>query len=124
MRRHPLRFLPVLLALAACGAQTTSNQGASAPAADGPGLNVPEPAAFGNESAGIAEFRSRWLEAWIGGGRDAAPPGTPVDRPCACAIDRVMAGKTLEELEEERATGAYRARFSAEMRACIREIPS
>lgn len=124
MRIHRLPVLSLLAALAACGAQPASNQAASGPAADDPGLNVPEPAAFGNESAGLAEFRSEWLEACIGGARDAAPTGTPVDRHCACAIDRVMAGKSLAELEADQASGAYRVRFSAEMRACIREIPS
>jgi hypothetical protein len=35
-----------------------------------------------------------------------------------------MAGRSLAELEADRASGAYRPRFSAEMRACIREIRS
>ena len=124
MRIHRLPALSLLVVLAACGAQPANNQAASAPTADDPGLNAPEPSLPGNESAGIAEFRARWLEACIGGARDAAPPGTPVERHCACAIDRVMAGKSLAELEEDQASGAYRPRFQAEMRACIREIPS
>ena len=127
MRFHSILVLPVLLALAACNAPGGGNNQLPATPADDVGGNSGSPgagAAAGNESAGIAEFRSRWLEACIGGGRDAAPPGTPVDRHCACAIDRVMAGKSLEELEADRASGAYRSRFSAEMRACIREIRS
>jgi len=110
--------------IAGCGTPPPNNESSAGPAAGDSGLNVPEPAAPGNDSAGIAEFRARWLEACIGGARDAAPPGTPVDRHCACAIDRVMAGKSLEQLEEDQTTGAYRSRFSAEMRTCIREIPS
>ena len=124
MRRHPLRAAPLLLMLAACGGQGGgTNQAAAAPSGnDAPA--APAPATVRNEAAGLADFRAEWLEACIGGGRDAAPPGTPVDRHCACAIDRVMAGKTLEELEADQRSGAYRSRFQSEMRACIREIPS
>lgn len=107
MRRSSLLVLPVLLALAACEAAPPEEKRPSA-----------------SKSPDLAAFRSEWLEACIGGGRDAAPPGTPVDRHCACAIDRLMAGKTLEQLEAEQASGAYRAPFQAEMRRCIREIPS
>jgi hypothetical protein len=70
----------------------------------------------------LAQLRAEWLPACIGGGRDAAPPGTPVERHCECAIDRTMAGRTLAELEAERRSGEYGARFQANMRACIREI--
>jgi hypothetical protein len=109
------------VSLAACTAAPGGNN-AAAPAPVANAANAAVPA--DDEAAGLARVRSEWLEACIGGGRDAAPPGTPVDRHCACAIDRVMAGKTLAEVREERASGAYRARFSAEMRACIREIRS
>lgn len=108
--------------LAACGAQSGSgnNQSSAPPPVANATTNAA--ATAGDEAADLARLRAEWLEACIGGGRDAAPPGTPVDRHCACAIDRVMAGRTFAELEEERASGAYRPRFSAEMRACIREI--
>lgn len=120
MRRPSV--LVLLTLLAACGAPTTGNN-AGAPASNGVAVNAAHTGG-GDEAAGLARMRADWLEACIGGGRDAAPPGTPVDRHCACAIDRVMAGRSLGELEAERASGAYRPRFSAEMRACIREIPS
>ncbi|MGE0178684.1 MAG: hypothetical protein AB7O91_02540 [Sphingomonas sp.] len=122
MRRPSLHVLPLLFVLAACGAQGAGDNQASTPTPAGP-----EPAAApaaGNDSAGIADFRAQWMEACIGGARDAAPPGAPVERHCACAIDRVMAGKSLEQLEAEQASGAYRAPFQSEMRACIRDIPS
>jgi len=120
MRCSPL--IASLALLAACTAQSAgNNQAAVAP---GPALNALGNVTSGDEATGLARLRADWLEACIGGGRDAAPPGTPVDRHCACAIDRVMAGRSLGEMEAERASGAYRPRFSAEMRACIREIPS
>lgn len=125
MRLHPLPAAPLLLALVACNAQTAGNdQGAAARGAGNEALAAPTPAAIGNEAAGLADFRAQWLEACVGGARDAAPPGTPVERHCGCAIDRVMAGKTLAELEADQQSGAYRSRFQSEMRACIREIPS
>lgn len=127
MRRQPLPLLSLLALFAACGSQAGgTNQALGESPVNGGADTAAPPAAAptGNEAAGLTEFRDRWLEACIGGGRDAAPPGTPVDRHCACAIDRVMAGKTLEELEADQQSGAYRSRFSAEMRACIREIPS
>lgn len=108
--------------LAACTAQPAANNQAAAPPA--PGLNATAGNAVGDEAGGLADFRAQWLEACIGGARDAAPPGTPVERHCACAIDRMMAGKTLAQLEEERSSGAYREPYQAEMRRCIREIPS
>ena len=119
MRRPSVLALSIMLA--ACSAQPGGNN-AAAPAPVANAANAAVPA--DDEAAGLARVRSEWLEACIGGGRDAAPPGAPVDRHCACAIDRVMAGKTLADVQEERASGAYRARFSAEMRACIRAIPS
>jgi len=108
--------------LAACTAQPANNQ--SAAPGPSPALNAIGNVTTGDEAAGLAAFRADWLEACIGGARDAAPPGTPVERHCGCAIERMMAGKTLGQLEAERASGAYRAPFQAEMRRCIREIPS
>ena len=103
---------------AACSAQPGNNQPSmSAPASNAAG-NVAAEAA-----AGLAAFRAEWLEACIGGARDAAPEGAPVERHCACAIDRMMAGKSLAQLEADRDSGAYREPYQAEMRRCIREIP-
>lgn len=108
-------------ALAACTAQpAANNQAAPAPS---PALNALGNVTSGDEAAGLAAFRAQWLEACIGGARDAAPQGAPVDRHCGCAIDRMMAGKTLAQLEAEQASGAYRDPYQAEMRRCIREIP-
>lgn len=122
MRRPPLTVLAFLIALAGCNPPTGADNRAAAPEDDAP---VPTtPAAAGNEAAGLADFRARWLEACVGGARDAAPPGTPVERHCGCAIDRIMVGRTLDELEADRESGAYRSRFQSEMRSCIRAIPS
>lgn len=107
-------------ALAACSAQPAANNQTSAPA---PVLNAAANA-MGDEASALAAFRAEWLEACIGGARDAAPPGAPVERHCGCAIDRMMAGKTLAQLEADRDSGAYRDPYQAEMRRCIREIPS
>lgn len=103
----------------ACTAQPGSN-GQAAPAA---ASNATSNAA-GDSAAGLAAFRAEWLQACIGGARDAAPAGAPVERHCACAIDRMMAGKSLDQLEADRDSGAYRGPYQAEMRRCIREIPS
>ena len=101
------------VALAACGG---SGQEAAAPSP----VNAVAPQPSGD--AGLAAFRAEWLAACVGGARDAAPPGAPIERHCACAIDRVMVGRSLAELEAERDSGAYAAPFQAEMRACIAEI--
>lgn len=115
-----------LAALAACGSSQVGSN-ATAPAAN-ESAEAPKPETGGNlsaadEAAGIARLREEWLPACIGGARDAAPPGTPVERHCACALDRTLAGRTVAELEEERRSGDYGPRFQGHMRACIREIP-
>ena len=122
--------LVLLAMLAACGAANNANNMAAAPAANA-SAEAPKPEPGGgntlsaaDEAAGIARLREEWLLACIGGGRDAAPPGTPVQRHCACALDRTLAGRTVAELEEERRSGEYGPRFQRHMRACIREIRS
>lgn len=109
----PCALVALLAALAACGG---SGQEAAAPSP----VNAAAPAAG---DPGLAAFRAEWLAACVGGARDAAPAGAPVERHCACAIDRVMSGRSLAELEADRDSGAYAAPFQAEMRACIAEIP-
>lgn len=119
-------MLAVPALLAACGSADTEGNGSSAPPpAANAVVNAPAPTPGGEgEAAGLARFRAEWLPACIGGARDAAPAGAPVERHCECAIDRVIEGRTLAFLEEERDSGDYAARFQAHMRACIREIPS
>ena len=127
MRPHIALLL--LAALAACGSPPAANTMSAAPAENG-AAEAPKPGDGGNalsaadEAAGIARLRAEWLPACIGGARDAAPPGTPVERHCACALDRTLAGRTVAGLEEERRTGEYGPRFQRHMRACIREIRS
>lgn len=126
--RAPITLL-LLAALAACGSPAPTNNSSAATVANVSG-EAPKPETGGNtlsaadEAAGIARLRETWLPACIGGGRDAAPPGTPVERHCACALDRTLAGRTVAELEEERRSGDYGPRFQRHMRACIREIRS
>lgn len=115
-----LTGLTAAVTLAACSAQPAANNQAAAPA---PVSNAAGHA-VGDEASGLAAFRVEWLEACVGGARDAAPEGAPVERHCGCAIDRMMAGKSLAQLEADRASGAYREPYQAEMRRCIREIPS
>lgn len=117
--RHSF-LIALSLILAACTQQPAAN---NQPAATGPtDSSANQSVTAGDEASGLAAFRAQWLEACIGGARDAAPPGTPVERHCACAIDRMMAGKTLAQLEADQASGAYRDPYQAEMRRCIREI--
>jgi hypothetical protein len=115
-------MLAVPALLAACGSAGDGGNESSAPA---PAANAAASAPAGeSEAAGLARFRAEWLPACIGGARDAAPAGAPVERHCECAIDRMMEGRALAFLEEERDSGDYGARFQAHMRACIREIPA
>jgi len=124
MRGMIMLAVPALLA--ACGAADDKGNGSStpAPAANAAANASASAPAGGGEAAGLARFRAEWLPACIGGARDAAPVGAPVERHCACAIDKVMEGRTLAFLEEEQDSGEYGARFQAHMRACIREIPA
>lgn len=123
-------MLAVPALLAACGsAGNGGNQSSTPPPAANAAVNTsappsPSAPAGGGEAAGLARFRAEWLPACIGGARDAAPAGAPVERHCECAIDRVMEGRTLAFLEAEQDSGDYAPRFQAHMRACIREIPS
>jgi len=123
--RQPIALI-LLAALAACTSPAPTNESSAAPAVNS-AAEAPKPDTDGTlsaaeEAAGIARLRAEWLPACIGGGRDAAPPGTPVERHCACALDRTLAGRTVAELEEERRSGDYGPRFQGHMRACIREI--
>lgn len=105
-----MRVIPVfpVLALAACGADPAP--------APGNGANIAAVAAPAGR--GLSEYREDALRGCIGGARDAAPPGTPVEAHCACAIDREMAGKTIEQLEVDELSGAHAPSFSAHLRDC------
>jgi hypothetical protein len=96
----------LLLGVAACDRGTAADEAAAPAAAD----------------AGLAQWRADVLRGCIGGGRDAAGPGVPVERHCACAVDRVMAGRTLAQLEAAERSGEHEQRFTALLRQCIREI--
>ena len=99
----------ICASLVACGPRPAGNE-----------ANVAAPAAAAD--AGLAQWREDVLRGCIGGGRDAAGPGVPVERHCACAVERVSAGRTLAALEAEERSGDYRPRFTALLRQCIREI--
>jgi hypothetical protein len=116
--RLPLALL-LGSALAACGSAGSDGNDA-APANSG---NAATAASAPVGDSRLVDFRAEWLQSCIGGARDAAPAGTPVELHCACAIDRVMAGRSLAELEADQESGAYAPRFQSEMRACIAEIP-
>ena len=108
--------------LAACGPPAVEgNQEAEA---SGTAANVAKPAADASQDrAGLAQYREDALRGCIGGGRDKAGPDVPVEQHCACAVDRVMEGRSLAELEAEELSGEYAGRFTAAMRQCIAEIP-
>ena len=108
--------------LAACGpAAVEGNQAADR---NGAAANVAKPAAeAASDPARLAEYREDSLRGCIGGGRDRAGPNVPVEQHCACAVDRVMEGRSMAELEAEEASGEYAPRFTTAMRQCIAEIP-
>ena len=129
MREFRSRLFLTLLAvasialLAACGPTgVEANQEAGG---NGVAANGAKPAAdAAQDRTRLAEYRDDALRGCIGGGRERAGPNVPVERHCACAVDRVMEGRTLAELEAEEASGEYAARFTAAMRQCIAEIPA
>ena len=108
--------------LAACGpAAVESNRAAGT---NGLEANGAKPAAAASQDqAGLARYREDVLRGCIGGGRDNAGPNVPVERQCACAVDRVMEGRSLAELEAEDVSGEHAERFTAALRQCIAEIP-
>lgn len=119
---HRTTSLILLAALAACGVETGDNA-AKPEAAGAPSASPTTAAPADDEARRLAEYREDVLRGCIGGGRDSAPPGTPVEAHCTCAVDRVMAGRTRAQLDEEERSGAYEPRFRDAMRACIAAIP-
>lgn len=100
--------------LAACGTQPAANEtNAVAPAAT---------AGASGEQRGLAERREDYLRGCIGGGRDVAGPNVPVEAHCTCAIDRLMEGRTVAQLDAESGTEEYADRFRSTMRQCQQEI--
>lgn len=98
--------LLLLMALAACGKAPGADNNASLPA---------DPA--------LAQWRTDTLRGCIGGARDTVhDPSVPVERHCACAVDRIMAGRTLAQLQADEQSGAHDEIFSGALRQCIREI--
>jgi len=106
-----------LALLAACG-------GGADPAANRAEAGAPlSNAVVVDERAGLAAWREDVLRGCIGGGRERAGPGVPVEAQCTCAVDREMAGKTLAELETTERSGAHGPAFAALLRQCIVELP-
>lgn len=111
-------LIPALAAaLAACGGKASDageNQvGTAAPAA----------AASPADAVRLAQWREDSVRGCIGGARDrVSDPNVPVERHCACAVGREMAGKTLAALEAEERSGAHETIFPAMLRQCIAEI--
>jgi hypothetical protein len=104
-------LLPLIL-LVACNHEPGGNAAA-----------VGAPAPDVTRDAGLAQWRADTLRGCIGGARDTVTdPNVPVERHCACAVDREMAGKTLAQLEDDERSGAHEENFPALLRQCIREI--
>ena len=124
VRRASLSTLTLawIAALAACGpAAVDGNQEADR---NGSEANAAKPASTAApDPAGLARYREDVLRGCIGGGRDNARANVPVERHCACAVDRVMAGRSLAELEADESSGEHAERFTAALRQCIAEIP-
>jgi hypothetical protein len=121
-----LRLAPgliMLAALAGCGSgQKAGNAANAAAPANSAAAPAPgTPAAPVDEVRGLAEFREDVLRGCIAGGRETAAPGVPVERHCACAVERTMAGKTLAELQADERAPDYDSRFQGAIRACIAE---
>lgn len=104
--------------LAACGTEpATAPAGNEAKPAAQPAM-----ATASGDRRGLAERREDYLRGCIGGGRDVAGPNVPVEAHCACAVDRLMAGRTAADLDAEQGTEAYANRFRTTMRQCQQEI--
>lgn len=111
--------------LAACSPEPTTSaaNAATASAAEDARPVAPAAAAATSDSQrGLAERREDALRGCIGGGRDAAGPNVPVEAHCTCTIDRLMAGRTIAELDAEEGTDEYAARFRTTLMQCRREI--
>jgi hypothetical protein len=110
-------LLALAAALAACGAKGSNAGKNQADAA------APVTAASPADAAQLAQWREDSVRGCIGGARDRVrDPSVPVERHCACAVDREMAGKSLAQLEEEERSGAHETIFPAMLRQCIAEI--
>lgn len=101
--------------------------GACGPAAEPAANNAAAPASAAdprNRGADqeLAEWREDMLRGCIGGGRDRAGPNVPVEQHCGCAVERVVADRTVAQLRNDELTGEHEARFRTALRACIAEI--
>lgn len=109
--RPPITLLA--LTLASCGPQAVADN-----ASVGGVANLAAPS-----DSGLAQYREDTLRGCIGGARDTVTDASvPVERHCACAVDRIMAGKTLAQLEDEERSGEHAPLFTTALRQCIREI--
>jgi hypothetical protein len=103
-------------ALPACGSKPADPGNAAKPAAVAA-------TATPSDATALAQWREDSLRGCIGGARDrVGDPAVPVERHCACAVDREMAGKSMAELEEAERSGAHETLFPALLRQCIAEI--
>ncbi|HVQ06969.1 MAG TPA: hypothetical protein VMS43_00895 [Allosphingosinicella sp.] len=82
-----------LALLAACGGGASNNNNNNNSAAAAPA---------GAEDAEIAAMRGRGIAGCSAEVSRRTPPGTDVARLCGCAVDRLMAGKTLAQLRQIR----------------------
>lgn len=106
-------------ALAACGPKA-GDAGNAAATAKPTTAATPANAA---DATALAQWREDSLRGCIGGARDrVSDPDVPVERHCACAVDREMAGKSYAQLEEEERSGVHETLFPALLRQCIAEI--
>lgn len=117
--------LALFAALAGCGSgQKAGNAPNAAAPANITAAPAPAPAAnavAGDEASGLAAYREDVLRGCIAGGRETAAPGTPVERHCACAVERTMAGRTLAQLQADERAPDYETRFQGAITACIDE---
>ncbi len=110
-----MRMVPAILlaaALTACDRRRAAVAMPPTPA---------KPTAGPADAAQLAQWREDSLRGCIGGARDRVrDPDVPVERHCACAVDREMAGKSLAALEEEERSGAHETIFR---RCCANASP-
>ena len=118
--------LVLLAAVAGCNSGQPANNAPNA-AAIAANSAVALPAAPANaaapadEARGLAEYREAMLNACIAGGRETAAPGVPVERHCACAVERSTAGQTLAQIQADERAPDYETRFQGAIRACMGE---
>lgn len=104
-----------LALLAACGGAASNNSAGNAAAGNAAGAAGAAPAAPTDPQ--LIAMRASALQTCGGQLARMAPPGSDIPRLCGCAVDRLMAGKTAEQLRRGNPGDEERV-----IRACAGEL--